>query len=154
METIMNNALSLSPLFRTSVGFDRFNDLFDTLGETDIKTSFPPYDIVKTGGNTYQIIMAIAGYKQSEVTLTLENSTLSIHGKHEETNKEDSTNYLHRGIAKRSFERTFRLDDNMKVEEAGLTDGLLTVSLKREIPEEKKPKIIPINEEKNTLEQH
>jgi len=149
----MATALSLSPLFRQSVGFDRFNDLFETLAaETPNKTSFPPYDIVKNGEDNYEISMAVAGFAQNEIAITLENDTLSVKGQHtEQSSKEETENdkqYLYRGIAKRNFERSFRLADNMKVKNASMENGLLKVSLQREIPEEKKPQLIAINGEK------
>lgn len=140
--------LSLSPLFRQSVGFDRFNDLFENVtAETQQKTSFPPYDIVKLDENDYQIAMAVAGYSESDITITLENETLKVSGKHEavETTEDDKTTYLHRGIAKRAFEQSYRLADNMKVKGADLTNGLLTIAIYREVPEEKKPQTIAIN---------
>ena len=144
----MATALSLSPLFRQSVGFDRFNDLFENV-ETQSKPSFPPYDIVKTGENDYQIVMAVAGYNDSDINITIEDERLKVTGKHESTTNEEETTeevtYLHRGIAKRSFEQTFRLADNMKVKAADLTNGLLTLSVYREVPEEKKPQSIQIN---------
>lgn len=141
----MATALSLTPLFRQTVGFDRFNDLFEALNaESDIKNAFPPYDIVKTGENHYRIVMAIAGYSEQDIHITLDKDTLKITGKIENETENDNTVYLHRGIAKRSFERNFRLADHMRVEHAELTNGLLVVSLFREIPEEKKPQMIPI----------
>lgn len=144
----MSTALSLSPLFRQSVGFDRFNDLFETLSEPQNKPSFPPYDIVKVTENDYQITMAIAGYDESDITITRENDTLTIAASHdnekleaEQVNKE----YLHRGIAKRNFSQKFRLADHMKVTGADMRNGLLTIHINREIPEEKKPQQISIN---------
>jgi molecular chaperone IbpA len=141
----MATALSLTPLLRQTVGFDRLNDLFENLnGDNEFKQAFPPYDIVKTGENTYQIIMALAGYSENDLGITLEKDTLTITGKSENSTN-DNTIYLHRGIAKRAFDRTFRLADHMKVLGATMKNGLLTINLEREIPEEKKPQIIAIN---------
>ena len=144
----MATALSLSPLFRQSVGFDRFNDLFEALSnEHETHKTFPPYDIIKTGEQNYRIVMAVAGYSQAEITITVEDGTLKVAGRHEAKDNADETKYLHRGIAKRAFEQNFRLADNMKVESAKLEHGLLNINLKLEIPEEKKPQLIPINSE-------
>jgi molecular chaperone IbpA len=142
---IMATALSLSPLFRQSVGFDRFNDLFETLNaDNDHKNVYPPYDIIKNGENQYQIVMAVAGFQEADITITLENDTLKVSGKSEPT-PEESTVYLHRGIARRAFERSYRLADHMKVQNASLTNGLLSITIEREIPAEKKPQVIAIN---------
>ncbi len=141
------NLTTLSPLFRQSVGFDRFNDLFENVAtETQHKPTFPPYDIVKTGENDYQIAMAVAGYDESDIEITIENERLKVSGKHEtKTEEDDETTYLHRGIAKRAFEQSYRLADNMKVKGADLNNGLLTINIYREVPEEKKPQTIAIN---------
>ena len=145
----MTNALSLSPLFRQTVGFDRFNDLFETVAaENNHKPSFPPYDIVKVSEHDYHITMAIAGYDESDITITVENDTLTVAAAHDSQHQEDESTelvYLHRGIAKRNFSQKFRLADHMKVTGADMTNGLLTVSVTREIPEEKKPQTIQIN---------
>lgn len=142
----MATALSLHPVFRSSVGFDRFNDLFETLAsEQHNKSSYPPYNIVKTSENDYKIEVALAGYKENEISICYESDTLTVSGKKHKSDETDSTKYLHRGIAERNFERSFRLDDNMKVNNASLTDGLLTISVERIIPEEKKPQLITIN---------
>lgn len=144
----MSAALSLSPLFRQSVGFDRFNDLFETLSEPQHKPSFPPYDIVKVTENDYQITMAVAGYDESDISITLENETLTIAASHDNEKLEAThatREYLHRGIAKRNFSQKFRLADHMKVKDADMQNGLLTINISREIPEEKKPQKISIN---------
>ena len=148
----MATALSLTPFFRHSVGFDQLNDLFDTHASDE--KAFPPYDIVKAGENHYRIVMAIAGYSEADITITLENDTLKVSGQQERENVQRSDEaYLHRGIARRAFERSFRLAEHMKVENAELSNGLLTVHLLREIPEEKKPQMIPINSKANVIEQ-
>lgn len=141
----MATALSLTPLLRQTVGFDRFNELFENLNsDNEIKPAFPPYDIVKSGENSYQIVMAVAGYSENDISIVLENDTLLITGKCE-NNASENTVYLHRGIARRAFERNFRLADHMKVQGASLKNGLLSIQLEREIPEEKKPQVIAIN---------
>ena len=141
----MATALSLSPLFRQTVGFDRFNDLFDTLAEQEPRNSFPPYDIIKTDEHSYQIIMAIAGYAEQDLDISLEKDTLKI-STVQGTSEQNNVEYIHRGIAKRNFERIFRLADHMKVEKAKLENGLLTIALYREVPEEQKLRKIEINQ--------
>jgi molecular chaperone IbpA len=132
---------------RQSVGFDRFNDLFESLlNQTDDRfDSYPPYNIEKRGENAYQITLAVAGFSESDLDITVKEDTLTISGKITQTEKDQAANYLHRGIASRAFERTFRLADHIRVEDASLKDGLLSIALVREVPEEKKPRMIPIN---------
>ena len=144
----MATALSLNPLFRHSVGFDRFNDLFETIAtENTSRNSFPPYDIIKTDENNYQIVMAVAGYNEKDINIVLEDGQLKVSGKHEAIESKETENheYLHRGIAKRAFEQTYRLADHMKVTNAKLENGMLNIHIEREIPEEKKPQLIEIN---------
>lgn len=143
----MPNLVSFTPLLRQTVGFDRFNDLFESLlnqGEERFDT-YPPYNIEKTGDESYRITLAVAGFGEKDLHVTTENDVLKISGRIEQKNEEKTAHYLHRGIAARSFERTFRLADHIRVDSAGLQDGLLTVDLVREVPEEKKPRIIPVN---------
>lgn len=137
----------LSPLFRSSVGFDRFDSLFNSLltGAGEQQSTFPPYDIERTGENTYRITMAVAGYTENDLSILLNDGVLSIKGKAEspdDTNEQ--TQFLHRGIARRAFERRFHLDDTIRVRGADLQNGLLVVSLEREVPEHQRPRQIPI----------
>ncbi len=148
--SLMTTALSIKhPLFRQTVGFDRFNDLFETLA-AEPKNSYPPYDIVKVSEDTYHITLAVAGFSEENIDITVEKDTLIISASHAQP-KTDSESvdaesvYLHRGIAKRNFAQKFRLADHMKVTQADMQNGLLTVTLVREIPEEKKPQQIQIN---------
>jgi molecular chaperone IbpA len=143
----MSNLSVFTPLMRQSVGFDRFNDLFETL-LSDPKEgfqSYPPYNIEKRGADQYRITLAVAGFADKDLTITAEGERLKISGRIEKgPEEENAPAYLHRGIAARSFERSFRLADHIRVEDAALADGLLTIDLVREIPEEKKPRMIPI----------
>ena len=141
----MNTALTLTPLFRQSVGFDRFNDLFEAALKNDDRVeSFPPYNIEKLDTDRYRITMAVAGFSEKDLTITAQGNTLLVAGKIE--NKNATTGeFLHRGIATRSFERKFSLADHMKIVSADMEHGLLHVSLVRELPEEAKTKMIPIN---------
>jgi molecular chaperone IbpA len=141
----MNTAYALSPLFRHTVGFDRFNQLFDTLSKVeDNAASYPPYNIEKTGEDTYAITMAIAGFGEKDLTITQEGDALSVRGKIEKEASEQERHYLYKGIATRSFERKFSLADHVKVGSARVENGLLVIDLKREVPEEAKPRQIKI----------
>lgn len=142
------NALAsfdLSPLFRSSVGFDRISDVLDKAFSTDIKgQSYPPYNIEKHSDDSYAIVMAVAGFAAKDIEITSHNNTLKISGKITEETENKTKTYLHRGIATRSFERTFNLDNYVKVKGAEIADGLLKIELQREVPEEAKPKVIEI----------
>ena len=140
------NLLALSPLMRSTVGFDRFNDVFQMLESADERfDAYPPYNIEKVGEDDYKIVMAVAGFTLNDLTITAENENLTVTGKREEKEDKETRTFLHRGIATRSFQRMFRLADHIKVEGAEMKDGLLTITLHREVPEEAKPRMIPIN---------
>lgn len=148
----MANVLTLTtPLMRQTVGFDRFNDLFESLlhDKTESFDSYPPYNIEKTGDDSYRITMAVAGFSLENLNIVQEEGELTVTGRiqDQESDKDgkSETRYLHRGIATRAFERTFRLADHIRVEGADLRDGLLTIHMVREVPEEKKPRMIPIS---------
>jgi molecular chaperone IbpA len=143
----MSNLVSFTPLMRQTVGFDRFNDLFENLLNKPEERfeAYPPYNIEKTGDDSYRISIAVAGFGENDLDIMVENERLSITGRIEQKSEQEDRNYLHRGIATRAFERSFQLADHIKVREARLKDGLLTVDLIREVPEEKKPRSIPIN---------
>ncbi|TCU41255.1 Hsp20 family protein [Rhizobium azibense] len=136
----MRTNLDFSPLFRSSIGFDRMLNALEAARRLETMDNWPPYDIVKTGEDDYRIVMAVAGLSQDELTITQEQNMLFIAG--QKSDGEDEQ-YLHRGIAG-SFQRRFELADHVKVTGASLTDGLLTVDLKREVPEEMKPRRIEI----------
>lgn len=137
---------TMTPLFRNSVGFDRFNQLFETLGKLDDGApTYPPYNIEKTGEDHYSITMAVAGFSEADLSLVTENDTLTVRGKIEKTEANEARHFLHKGIATRSFERKFSLADHVKVLGARLENGLLIVDLQREIPETAKPKMIEIS---------
>jgi molecular chaperone IbpA len=144
----MANMMTLTtPLMRQTVGFDRFNDLFETLlsDKSDGFDNYPPYNIEKHGEDDYRIVMAVAGFGMDDLDIVLQHGELTVSGNIQSKDaEEDGVQLLHRGIGMRSFERTFRLADYIKVTGAEMKDGLLTISLEREIPEEKKPRMIPI----------
>lgn len=142
----MNTGFSLAPLFRHSVGFDRFDELLDAALRADQSSGYPPYDIIREKDGCYRIVMAVAGFRRSDMEITVQENELRIRGGLSEPGEEGRT-WLHRGIARRAFERTFKLADHVEVASASLDDGLLTVTLNRVIPEEKKPRIIPVDGE-------
>lgn len=139
------HTLSLTPLFRQSIGFDRFSDMFDAAFRGDDQASaYPPYNIEKLDEDQYRITMAVAGFKESDLTLTVQENQLTVQGRISEPANE-KVSYLHKGIATRAFERKFSLADHVKVTNAGLADGLLKIELMREVPETSKPRLVPIN---------
>ncbi len=131
----------LTPLYRSTVGFDR---LFSMLDGFDASTpGYPPYNIERTGENDYRITVAVAGFSESDLSIEAKENTLTVKG--EKQAKEETTGeVLHQGIAARAFERVFQLADYVQVKNAALENGLLHVDLVREIPEAKKPRNIPI----------
>jgi|TARA_B110000014_G_scaffold221735_1_gene178521 molecular chaperone IbpA len=133
----------LSPLLRSSVGFDVFDNIFDSVFNlNESNTSYPPYNILKSDNN-YTISLAIAGFSKDEIDVSLQENELVIKGVAKD--QDDKIEFLHRGIAGRNFERKFRLADTIKVSDANYEDGLLNIYLEREIPEHQKPRKIEIN---------
>jgi len=137
-------SFDLSPLFRYSVGFDRLDDLFETAFRGTQETSYPPYNIVKTGQDAYRITLAVAGFGEDELELVVKENLLTVRGKGAEPQQEQQVTYLHRGIAQRAFEHRFQLADHVKVTGANLANGLLDIELARELPESAKPQKIDI----------
>jgi molecular chaperone IbpA len=137
--------LDFAPLLRSSIGFENLNRLVDfaTRGEGD---AYPPYNIEKLGDGAYRISMAVAGFSRDELDLTVQDNVLIIVGRADQAAEGEKREFLHRGIAKRTFERRFQLADTIKVTGAGYDHGLLNVELVREIPEHKKPRRIEISE--------
>ena len=133
----------LSPLLRSSVGFDVFDNIFDSVFNlNESNTSYPPYNILKSDNN-YTISLAIAGFSKDEIDISIQENELVIKGVAKD--QDDKIEFLHRGIAGRNFERKFRLADTIKVSDANYEDGLLNIYLEREIPEHQKPRKIEIN---------
>ncbi|HEY1799270.1 MAG TPA: Hsp20 family protein [Stellaceae bacterium] len=132
-----------SPLFRSTIGFDRLARLVDSATRVDSgAVAYPPYNIEKTGDDAYRLTMAVAGFGEDELDVTVHEGTMIVTGKAVEKDQEDR--FLHRGIARRAFERRFTLSDYMKVTGASLENGLLHVDLVREVPEAAKPRQIKI----------
>ncbi len=130
-----------APLYRSAIGFDRLMDLLQSTAQGDLGDNYPPYNIEKTGEDSYRITMAVAGFTADEISITAQQNLLLVAGA---KRGEDSGVYLHRGIGARGFERRFDLADFVKVTGANLENGLLSIALTREVPEEMKPRRIEI----------
>ncbi len=136
--------VDFSPLYRSTVGFDRLFTMLDGLGQPEQAQAYPPYNIERTGESTYRITMAVAGFDETELTIEAHAHVLTVKGEKSEDEKSQQTEYLYRGIAKRAFERRFQLADHVEVKSASLKNGLLHIDLLRNIPEAMKPRKIAI----------
>jgi len=135
----------LSPLYRSTVGFDRFGSMLDQLMSGDAAApSYPPYNIEKTGEDAYRISIAVAGFGEDDLNIEVKDQGLTVTAKKREVAEDKQPHYLHRGIAERGFERRFQLADHMQVSGAALENGLLHIDLVREVPEALKPRTIAI----------
>lgn len=144
----------LSPLYRTAIGFDRLARLLNDVQRNEAEVSYPPYNIELISDDQYRIVMAVAGFEMSELEIETEHQSLKVVGRQKK--KEEQSTYLHRGIAARDFEHKFQLADHVKVTHAKLENGLLHISLVREVPEALKPRKVEIevgNVERALLEQ-
>ncbi len=135
----------ISPLLRSSIGFENLNRLVDYASRVDGGDAFPPYNIEKLGDGAYRIQMAVAGFARHELDITVQENTLIVIGQGGADAEASERVFLHRGIAKRAFERRFQLADTIKVTGAGFENGLLNIDLVREIPEHKKPRKVAID---------
>lgn len=134
----------LTPLFRTTVGFDRLMDLVENgMAAAKSETGYPPYNIEKVGEDQYRVTLAVAGFDREDLDIVVEENQLTVIGQVADRS-EGEKHYLHRGIARRAFRHRFELADNVKVLGANLANGLLSIELKREVPEELKPRKIEI----------
>jgi molecular chaperone IbpA len=140
MEDVAMN-LNFDPFWRSSVGFDRVLDLLDQSLRYQPENSYPPYNIMRTGENSYRISLAAAGFKPDQITVTVHQNTLIVTGRESQNADRD---FLHRGIAARAFERRFSLADFVEVKDATFEDGLLQIDLVLELPETMKPKRIEV----------
>jgi molecular chaperone IbpA len=136
----------LAPLMRSSVGFDHLNRLMDSATRRDTTSTFPPYNIEKLGEDDYQISIAVAGFSRDELDITLTDGMLIVSGS--SADDDDDSRFIHRGIAKRSFERRFQLAETIEVVDASFDHGMLKVNLKRVVPEHLLPRNIKIKEQK------
>lgn len=144
------NSIDLTPLYRSSIGFDRLASLLDSALSSDtVASGYPPYNIEVLADNKYAIELAVAGFDEKELDIKVEKGTLIVRG---EKQRQDEHKYLYHGIANRTFERKFNLADYVEVIDASLKNGLLTISLVKEIPEAMKPKSIAINNGNKALE--
>lgn len=137
-----------SPLYRSFVGFDRMASLIDSASQAiDASTSYPPYNVAKVDENAFRIELAVAGFAENELEIESHENVLTVTGNKETADNDAGPDYLHRGIASRGFNRRFQLADHVYVDGADLKNGLLVISLKRELPEALKPRKIAIGSE-------
>jgi molecular chaperone IbpA len=134
--------IDFSPLYRSAVGFDRLASLLDAAASSDTASGYPPYNIETTGENAYRIEIAVAGFRPEDLTIEVKENVLTVQGR--KAANDETRRFLHRGLAERNFERRFQLADHVVVVDAQLTDGLLAISLKRELPEQLKPRRVEI----------
>ena len=134
--------VDFSPLYRSMVGFDRLAALLDAASTAESASGYPPYNIESAGENAYRIEMAVAGFKPDELNIEVKENVLTVQGR--KAANDADRRFLHRGLAERDFERRFQLADYVVVVDAALADGLLSISLKRELPEAMKPRRIEI----------
>jgi molecular chaperone IbpA len=140
-------SFDLTPLFRSTVGFDRLADMLDSVAQFDTGVSYPPYNIERTDENHYRISLAVAGFGEKDLNVEVKEGVLSVQGRREgEKDTAPAKHYLYQGIAGRTFERRFQLAENVEVKGAQLENGLLHIELERLVPEEKKPRRVTINE--------
>lgn len=136
-------SVDFSPLYRSTIGFDRLFGMLDQLGQPESGQTYPPYNIERTGEDAYRISMAVAGFAEGDINVEAHRNVLTVKGERKEENGEGSE-VLYRGIAARAFERRFQLADHVDVTGASMKNGLLHIDLKRTIPEELKPRKIAI----------
>ena len=141
----------LAPLYRSTVGFDRLFSMLDNGAGFDAAPGYPPYNIERTGDNTYRITVAVAGFSEPEISIVAKETTLTIKGEKQAKTDEKDGEVLYQGIAARAFERVFQLAEHVEVKGASLENGLLHVDLVREIPEAKKPRQIAIGNGKTKV---
>jgi molecular chaperone IbpA len=134
--------VDFSPLYRSTVGFDRLFTMLDSLAQPDSGQTYPPYNIERTGEDAYRISMAVAGFSEKDIAIEAHRNVLSVKGERKDETNGDGSEVLYRGIAARSFERRFQLADHVEVLGAELKNGLLHIDLKRSVPEELKPRKI------------
>ena len=140
--------LDLNPFYRNTVGVDRLIDRLLNQVDTASSTNYPPYNILKTGDNTYKIEVAVAGFGQGEVTVNVNEGNLVITGEKDTTDLPEGVTYEYQGISARRFIRTFTLAEYVEVTDAVAKDGILTISLERQLPEAMKPKTVAITYKK------
>ncbi len=140
----MRTNFDFTPFRRSTVGFDRLFDMLETSSRPEVGESFPPFDLARDGEDSYRITLAVAGFHPDEIEITAQQNQLIVSGRKADDGNAESGRYLHRGIANRAFERRFQLADFIEVRSATFENGLLSVALKREVPEAMKPRRIEI----------
>jgi molecular chaperone IbpA len=145
---MLMRTLDFSPLYRSVVGFDRLADLLDAAAQ-ESGAGYPPYNIERTGDHEYRIEIAVAGFKPDELSIEVKEAVLTVTGR--KAGGDVERRFVHRGLAERNFERRFQLAEYVLVTDANLADGLLSISLKRELPEALKPRRIEIGSGASTL---
>ena len=146
-------AFDFAPLYRSTVGFDRMFSMLDQLdGVEGSVSSYPPYNIERSGENAFRISVAVAGFTDADLSIETKENRLTIRGEKRTNDEEKTGDVLYKGIAERTFERSFQLADHVQVKEANLENGLLHVDLVRELPEAMKPRAIPITSSGKLLE--
>lgn len=141
-EEVFLMSYDFAPLFRTAIGFDRLAQVMDTAARNTATPSYPPYDIAKTGNDSYALTMAVAGFGPDDIELVVQDNTLVVSGRVSEPQNEGEI--LHRGIARRAFERRFALADHVEVTGADMNNGLLRIAVRQIMPEALKPRRIPV----------
>ena len=134
--------IDFTPLFRSTVGFDRLVQLLDAASEIERESGYPPYNIERIGEQSYQITMGVAGFAEPDLKIEVKENALSVKG--EKSPEVTERQFLHRGIGQRAFERRFQLADYVEVTGAQLVDGMLHIKLERNLPERMKPRVVPI----------
>ncbi len=137
--------VDFSPLYRSTVGFDRLFTMLDSLGQPENAQTYPPYNIERTGEDAYRISMAVAGFSDKDIAIEAHRNVLSVKGERQDDATGEGSEVLYRGIAARTFERRFQMADHVEVVGAALKNGLLHIDLKRSVPEELKPRKIEIS---------
>ena len=148
----MRSAFDFAPFRRSTVGFDRLFDMLENSSVGGTQENYPPFDLIRLGENDYRIELAVAGFKPGEIDITAQQNVLLVSGRKKDESADESSNYIYRGIATRSFERRFALADHIQVKGADMKDGLLAIELVREIPEAMKPRKISIGESQPAIE--
>ncbi|KMT63831.1 Hsp20 family protein [Catenovulum maritimum] len=143
----------LSPLYRSFIGFDHLASMMDAAARSDKSSGYPPYNIELIAEDKYRITLAVAGFSEEELTLGIENNTLTVTGEKPQTQEtKDEKRFIYKGISERNFERKFQLSDHIKVSGADIDNGLLHIELYREVPEALKPRTIPIGSKTKQIE--
>ncbi|MRX51731.1 Hsp20 family protein [Paracoccus sp. S-4012] len=149
----MRERFDLTPLYRASVGFDRMADMMDRALSADLAApTYPPYNIEKTGDDTYRISIAVAGFSPDDLSVEMKDGAVVVAASKADTNEDEGRTFLHRGIATRAFERRFTLAEHIRVTGASHEDGMLHIELVREIPEALKPRRIAIEKSAGRVE--